>query len=108
MRYARNVRIIATELQKRYKDCHKKKINPLNELLLILCSVKRSEKVYLRAFKSLKQAFPTYRSLNEATIHDLREKIMWGGLQNQKARALKKIVSAINDEFGKPTLASVI
>ncbi len=101
-----NIIPIARELRKRYKNfCHYNRKNPLDELLLILCSVKRGEKVYLRAFKSLKQAYPTFEKLNQASVKELTKKIEWGGLQNQKARSLKKITTAITGKFGKLSLA---
>ena len=99
---------IARELKKRYKDfSHYNRKNPLDELLLILCSVKRGEKVYLRAFKSLKQAYPTFEKLNRASVIELTKKIEWGGLQNQKARSLKKITTTITGKFGRLTLAQL-
>jgi endonuclease III len=101
-----NIVLIASELTKSYEDFeHHNRKNPLDELLLILCSVKRGEKVYLRAYKSLKRAFPTFEKLNRASIKELTEKIEWGGLQNQKARSLKKITTAITGRFGILTLA---
>jgi endonuclease-3 len=101
-----NIIPIARELRKSYKDFgHFNRKNPLDELLLILCSVKRSEKVYLQAFKSLKQAFPTFEKLNQASVKALTKQIEWGGLQNQKARSLKKITTAITGKFGKLSLA---
>ncbi len=101
-----NIIPIARELRKRYKDFgHYNRKNPLDELLLILCSVKRGEKVYLRAFKSLKQTFPTFEKLNQASVRELTKQIEWGGLQNQKARSLKKITTAITGKFRKLSLA---
>jgi len=101
-----NISPIARELRKRYKNFgHYNRKNPLDELLLILCSVKRGEKVYLRAFKTLKQAFPTFEKLNQASVKELTKQIEWGGLQNQKARSLKKITTAITGKFGKLSLA---
>jgi endonuclease III len=101
-----NINSIAKELKKRYKDFgHYNRENPLDELLLILCSVKRGEKVYHRAFKSLKRAFPTFEKLNQASVKELTKQIEWGGLQNQKARSLKKISTAITRKFGKLSLA---
>lgn len=101
-----NIVPIARELRKSYKDFgHYNRKNPLDELLLILCSVKRGEKVYLRAFKSLKRACPTFEKLNQASVKELTKQIEWGGLQNQKARSLKKITTAIIKKFGKLSLA---
>ena len=105
-RYPLHLNRIAKQLNRKYDCfCHHNKKNPLNELVFILCSVKRREVVYLRAFKSLKQSFPTYKLLHQASIADLTNKIDWGGLQNQKAKALKNLLTAINTQFGGPTLA---
>ncbi len=96
---------VARALRKRYKDFgHYNRKNPLDELLLILCSVKRGEKVYLRAFKSLKRRFPTFHHLNQASEDALTKRVEWGGLQNKKAHALKKIITAIRGKFGKLSL----
>lgn len=98
--------IIAKKLKSKYGDfAHYNKKNPLDELLFILCSVKRSEQVYLRAYQSLKQAFPTYGELNKASIEQLANRIVWGGLQNNKSRSVKMVLTAITEKFGKPTLA---
>lgn len=74
-------------------------------MLFIICSVKRSEQVYLRAFKSLKQAFPTYQHLNQASVSQISKQVLWNGLQHQKSRSVKKLITTITDKFGKPTLA---
>ncbi len=100
------VKDIAIILRKEYQDfSHYNKSNPLDELLFIICSVKRSENVYLRAFKSLKQAFPTFQTLAKASTRDILKKVEWGGLQNQKATSVKQLVQAIQKRFGKLTLA---
>lgn len=105
-RYAPEIRKVALALKREYKDfAHHNKKNPLDELFFILCSVKRSEKVYLEAFKSLKQAFPRYELLATASVKKISKTISWGGLQNQKAAAAKEIVKSLIETFGRPTLA---
>lgn len=97
---------ITKRLRKEYKDfVHYNKKNPLDELVFILCSVKRSEKVYLNAFRTLKRAFPKYERLADTPVRKLSKVIAWGGLQNQKASAVKTIIKTLIKEFGKPTLA---
>ena len=103
---APHVHIIAGILMDRYHDFnHYNRRNPLDELLFILCSVKRSEKVYLRAFKSLKQAFPRFKDLARASTEELISQVSWGGLQNQKAAAVNMLMKGIVDRFGQPSLA---
>ncbi len=103
--YAPHVYKIAEILSNRYQNFnHYNRKNPLDELLFILCSVKRSETVYLRAFKSLKQAFPSFEDLSKASDKELVSRVSWGGLQNQKAASVKALMEAIVDRFGQPSL----
>jgi len=97
---------ISETLREAYRDfTHYNKKNPLDELVFIICSVKRSEKVYLNAFKSFKQHFPTYDLLATASAREISKTVAWGGLQNQKATAVKAIAETLIKKFGKPTLA---
>jgi len=101
-----SVKKVALKLKKEYKDfAHHNKKNPLDELFFILCSVKRSEKVYVEAFKSLKRNFPTYKLLAASSTKKISRTISWGGLQNQKAAIAKEIIKRLIENFGKPTLA---
>lgn len=104
--YVPEIDEVARALKKEYKDfAHYNKKNPLDELFFILCSVKRSEKVYLEAFTSLKRNFPKYELLGTSSVYKLSRAISWGGLQNQKARTAKKIIKRLIENFRKPTLA---
>jgi endonuclease III len=99
---------IAEILSNRYRDFnHYNRKNPLDELLFILCSVKRSEAVYFRAFRSLKQVFPRFEDLAKASAKELVSKVSWGGLQNQKAASVKALMETIVDRFGKPSLSKL-
>lgn len=98
--------MISEILSNRYKDFnHNNKKNPLNELLFIICSLKTQEKNYGRTYSALKKKFPSFNSIANATIDDIREVIQSGGLENQKAKAIKAIMNQINQEFGKYSLA---
>ena len=106
MKNSQRIEKVAFALKKEYADfSHHNKKNPLDELFFILCSVKRSEKVYHKAFKSLKREFPNYELLATSSIKKISRVISWGGLQNQKAAAAKKIVRCLAEKFGRPTLA---
>lgn len=103
--YPYTVTEVAKALQRKYKDFpHHNKDNPLDELLFIICSIKRSEKVYLSSFKTLKKAFPSHKALLEAPIEKISDVLTSAGLQNQKALMIKKILSAVTEKFGRPTL----
>ncbi len=106
MEYIPKIEKVAFKLKKEYKDfAHHNKKNPVDELFFILCSVKRSEKVYLEAFKSLKRNFPKYELLADASVKKISRAVSWGGLQNQKAAAAKRIIKRLIESFGRPTLA---
>lgn len=77
----------------------------MDELVFILCSVKRSEKVYLNAFRTLKRVFPKYELLANTPARKISKAVAWGGLQNQKAVAVKAIIKTLIRKFGTPTLA---
>jgi endonuclease III len=97
---------VTKRLRREYKDfVHYNKKNPLDELVFILCSVKRSEKVYLNAYRTLKRAFPKYEMLANTPVRKVSKVVAWGGLQNQKAAAVKVIIKTLIEQFGKPTLA---
>ncbi len=102
----KEIKKVALALKREYSDfAHHNKKNPLDELFFILCSVKRSEKVYLEAFKSLKRNFPRYELLATASVKKISQAVSWGGLQNQKASSTKEIVKCLIERFGRPTLA---
>jgi len=104
--YAHKVEAIAEALKKEYKDfTHHNKSNPLDELLFIICSIKRSEKVYTSSFKALKKAFPSHKALLAAPVEKISGLLASSGLQNQKALMIKQTITAITDRFGRPTLA---
>lgn len=105
-RLARNVIEIAELLKNTYGDFgHYNRKNPLDELLFIICSVRTSEKNYQNTYKLLRKEFPSFSMLAEASAEYIAKPLATGGLQNQKSIAVKKIISAIVDKFGKPTLA---
>ncbi len=98
--------VITKKLKKEYKDfVHYNKKNPLDELVFILCSVKRSEKIYRNAFRTLKRAFPKYETLANTPVMAISKAVAWGGLQNQKASAVKAIIRTLIRRFAKPTFA---
>ena len=102
----RNIYLVSIALKKRYKDFpHYNLKNPLDELLFILCSVMTPEGSYRGIFRSLKQKYPTFDSLSGVRVRDIASIIKKGGLSNQKAIAIKKIVETIRLRFGRITLS---
>lgn len=97
---------VSWALSARYVDWpHFNRKNPLDELLFIICSIQTNEVLYRQTFANLKKHFPTFKSLAEAKETEIVDSILEGGLASQKARAIKRILEAITEKFGRPTLA---
>lgn len=97
---------IANILKQKYHDFdHYNQQNPLDELIFIICSSKTDEDKYLSTFRALKREFPRFALLEHASQDKIAEVLAPGGLSNQKAEGIKRIVTAIQRRFGKVTLA---
>jgi endonuclease III len=103
---AGNVFDVASLLTRRYRDFdHYNRKNPIDELLFILCSTKTSESGYRKTFKALRSRFPTSRRLVKASLSQISDPLVRGGLAKKKATAIKATMRKLASEFGRPTLA---
>jgi Predicted EndoIII-related endonuclease len=99
---------IAEILKRKYLDFdHNNKKNPLDELLLILCSIRTKYTKYEDIYRDLKKSFPTFGKLANADEGLLLYAFRNAGLGYQKAKAIKSTMTIVQDTFGKPTLASL-
>ncbi len=101
-----NVEQVAQALSGAYGDpSHGNKMNPLRELLFIVCSLQTNETLYQSTYASLMSRFPTFRQLAEANESEIAASIVRGGLARQKARTIRSILSRLESDFGSPTLS---
>ena len=101
-----SIRQVAHRLKEQYGDrIHHNRRNPLDELIFIICSVKRRERNYLESFAALKRHFPSAQALYAATQDEISNVLAPFGLQNEKAHSLKRILHDLCNSFGRPTLA---
>lgn len=101
----REIHGVARKLKAEYNDfSHHNRFNPLDELIFIICSIKRRKNRHLEAFRALKRKFPSYRKLSMASESDISIVLAPYGLQNEKASAIKKSMQKIIQCFGKLTL----
>lgn len=97
---------VARRLSRRYGNPrHFNRRNPLDELLFIICSLQTNEALYRRTYKALRRAFPTTHNLAMASEAEISQVIKDGGLANQKARHVRRIMDGIISKFGRLTLA---
>ena len=103
--YFPNVLDVARAVSERYGDhSHGNKVNPLRELIFIICSVQTNETLYRSTYRRLTLAFPRFRQLADATEEEIAAVIAHGGLSRQKARTIKSILARLESDFGGPTL----
>lgn len=103
--YFQNVGAVARALSDCYSDhAHGNKVNPLRELIFIICSVQTNEALYRSTYTKLMSAFPRFGQLADATEEEIAATIAHGGLSRQKARTIKAILARLESDFGSPTL----
>lgn len=103
---ARQVHRVSRHLSEQYGNfAHFNRRNPLEELLFIICSIQTNEGLYRHTFSSLRAAFPRFRDLAEASQSEIAAAIELGGLAQQKARKISRVMSQLVEHFGKPTLS---
>ena len=95
------VRRVHTLLLEKFGTRTPSKRDPLNGLVLIILSQATNDVNCDRAFSSLKAAFPTWEEVRIAPVEKIADAIRSGGLANQKATRIKKLVQEIWEERGE-------
>ncbi|MBM4467144.1 MAG: endonuclease III [Chloroflexi bacterium] len=80
------------------------RLDPLSELIFTILSQNTSDVNRDRAWKRLKERFPTWESVLAADVAEIAEAIRPGGLANVKAPRIQEVVQAIKRERGDLTL----
>ncbi|MCS6858980.1 MAG: hypothetical protein NZT92_01515, partial [Abditibacteriales bacterium] len=90
-------------------DTYGKKVNrhredPLEELIITILSQHTNDSNRDRAYRTLRQRFPTWEDVRTARVADIADAIRCGGLANQKAARIKDILNQIKQERGELNL----
>ncbi len=108
IRPIKDIYAVSESLECRYASPrHNNKQNPLDELIFIILSVRTSEKLYLKAYRSYKAAFPRHLDALESDVRKIERVIRRAGLSNQRAKAIKHVLVKISKDFGKLSLSSL-
>lgn len=75
--------------------------NPLDTLIATLLSQNTNDRNSYRAWLNLRKQFPTWEHVSAASWQAVAKAIEVGGLKNQKARRIKRILRAIRQESGR-------
>lgn len=76
----------------------------LDVLIETILSQNTSDANSLKAYSSLRRAFPSWASLAGSQVHKVAEAIRQGGLANIKSKRILRIVRDLQRERGRPTL----
>jgi endonuclease-3 len=74
--------------------------DPLDGLILILLSQATNDLNSDRAFRTLRERFPTWEAVLSAPLNAVANAIRCGGLANQKAARIQQLLREIEDERG--------
>jgi len=80
---------------------------PLDMLVATILSQNTSDKNSHRAYRELRRRFPSWRSVAMARPSALRAAIRCGGMANQKAPRIQKVLQTLRDRNGRYTLESL-
>jgi endonuclease III len=75
--------------------------NPLDTLIATLLSQNTNDRNSYRAWLSLRKKFPSWGQVSSASWQSIAQAIKVGGLKNQKAQRIKKILQSIHAERGR-------
>lgn len=92
----RKIRRIAEKLESEYGPrVFEKKSDPLSQLVMTILSQNTTDANSLRAFRSLRERFPTWPQVHRAGVQEVADAIWSGGLAQMKARRIKDILAHI-------------
>lgn len=83
---------------------HHNRDDALEELVFIILSAQTESYLYRRTFDELRERFPTWKSMFEASEEEIALAIHRGGLARKKASQLKRALSKIKADTGALSL----
>ncbi len=77
---------------------------PLDLLIATILSQNTNDKNSFKAFNNLKKIFPNFSKIKSAPLSKIKDAIKVAGLANQKANAIKNLISELPEHKNLPTL----
>jgi len=82
-------------------------VDPLDEAIYIILSFQTDLPRFKETWQKLRSAFPSWRDVEQASVHKVAAALRSGGLHRQKARAIKRLLRAVRRRFGRLSLDSL-
>ncbi len=83
------------------------KLNPLDELIYIILSRRTKENQYQEAYRNLRRIYRGWSRVLEADLEEVEQLLQPVGLARQKARAIKALLTTVQADMGRVSLASL-
>jgi endonuclease-3 len=97
----RRLLIVANRLVKRYGRPRHRRTDPLSDLIQTVLSQHTSDVNSGRAFRSLRETFPSWESVAEAQPQAVEKAIRVGGLARTKSRTIVRVLAAVKRREGR-------
>ena len=81
--------------------------NALDEAVYIILSFQTDLRRFRSTWESLRTAFPRWDEADRAPVNEVADVLRAGGLHRQKAKAIKRLLRAVRNEFGELSLAAL-
>lgn len=102
----RRIRAVARRLRREQGPFQPKpRLAPLDELIMTVLSQNTSDRNTERAFARLKERFPSWEEVADAPTEEVADAIRLGGLADQKAPRIQRILAQIERREGKLDLS---
>ncbi|MDI7246299.1 MAG: endonuclease III [Bacillota bacterium] len=98
------IRRIAAILEEMYGVPPARREDPLDALVETVLSQNTSDVNSGRAFRSLKERFPSWEAVRAAGVHEVADAIRSGGLADVKAARIQRILERLHRERGSTSL----
>lgn len=99
------VQQVVHRLEARYGVAQwKPRMEPLEELIHCILSQHTSDTNSFRAFRALREAFPSWQAVVDAPTEQVAAAIRAGGLANQKAPRIQAVLRTLYQQFGDYSL----
>ncbi len=104
----RRIRALAGRLEREYGPFKpKRRRDPVDELILTVLSQNTNDRNRDKAYRSLKEKFPTWADVLAAPIPKLQRAIRVGGLAHSKSKNIKSILRTIKSIDGRFKLSQI-
>ena len=81
--------------------------NALDEAVYIILSFQTDLPRFRQTWQGLRTAFPQWADAERASVDQIADVLRVGGLHRQKAKAIKRLLGAVREEFGELSLAAL-